>query len=92
VCRRAAPAFPECVALIVLRLRTPDAKRLFSVPLSVKNVLLPAILGAFATLVLLASIDRSVQIVGAIAVVIVSALACLSTRTLRTRAASETAR
>ena len=86
--------FAVNVALIVLRRRSPGAKRPFSVPFSVKNVPLPAILGALATLGLLASIDRRGQLVGAIAVVIIAGLAWIATRTLRSseRATAENAR
>lgn len=79
--------FAVNVALIVLRRRAPDQERPFRVPLSIAKVPVPAVLGAIATLGLLAVIDRTAQLVGAVAVVILGVVAWLATRRMARSAA-----
>jgi basic amino acid/polyamine antiporter, APA family len=75
--------FAVNTALVVLRLRAPERERPFRVPLSVGNVPIPSVLGALATLGLVAAIDRTAQFAGAIAVAIVGVIAWLGTRRMR---------
>ena len=58
------------VALIVLRLTRPRRARPFRVPLTIRGVPVPAVLGALSTLVLLATLEWQAQLVGASALLV----------------------